>query len=163
MQNSSPDFPKRSPSRKPRKPRDAAIRRKKHEERLRQRKAREVLIADRQKKLLKNRTPSEIRIGECLSSLGLSFEEQKRFGKGRFFYFADFYLPQYHIILEVDGKYHDDDEQRSADGIRELRLLTYNNVSRIARVTNEEALGTEAIKVVMERLFPHAARFFGNS
>lgn len=53
-------------------------------------------------------------------------------------YIADFYCPEHHLVVEVDGKYHETPEQKAWDEerTRELGQQGYN----ILRFTNEQVL-----------------------
>lgn len=51
-------------------------------------------------------------------------------------YIADFVCLPYHLIIEVDGEYHGDDEQRESDAFR-TRMLNKRGF-KVIRFTNEE-------------------------
>ena len=53
-------------------------------------------------------------------------------------YIADFYSPSANLIIEVDGGYHQRDEQQTLDEIREEKLKKQGY--RILRFTNEQVL-----------------------
>ena len=53
-------------------------------------------------------------------------------------YIADFYSPSANLIIEVDGGYHQTDEQQTLDEIREEKLKKQGY--RILRFTNEQVL-----------------------
>ena len=53
-------------------------------------------------------------------------------------YIADFYFPSANLIIEVDGGYHQTDEQQTLDEIREEKLKKQGY--RILRFTNEQVL-----------------------
>ncbi len=53
-------------------------------------------------------------------------------------YIADFYSPSANLIIEVDGGYHQTDEQQTQDEIREEKLKKQGY--RILRFTNEQVL-----------------------
>jgi len=76
-------------------------------------------------------TPSEIEMKRCLKELGIHYEFQYFVENIKHAYYADFYLPLYNIVLEVDGSIH---SFKNKDDIRtkELeevgyRVLRFNN------------------------------------
>lgn len=64
------------------------------------------------------------------------------------FYIADIYLPEYNLIIEIDGGYHDTDDQQQKDYDRseDLKSIGY----RVFRCTNGEV--TRNIGELYERL-----------
>jgi very-short-patch-repair endonuclease len=73
-------------------------------------------------------TPAENLFCNYLAALGLSYRFQQGFYTP-YYRIADFYLPAYSMIIEIDGPCHDPEEDRRRDewfeharGIRTLRL-----------------------------------------
>lgn len=72
-------------------------------------------------------------IFERLQSLGWKFEHQKRI----LHFFVDFYLPDYQILLEVDGeRWHDKDRDR----MREQKILAELPEARFVRLKAKNVL-----------------------
>lgn len=71
-------------------------------------------------------SPLEERMKEFLDNNGIYYESQKIFyiyaedGWIIRYYIADFYVPDKNIIIEVDGKFHDDHKQH--DKMRTLEI-----------------------------------------
>lgn len=62
----------------------------------------------------------ERNLGELLVKRGIKFIHQAPFVfYGKKIYFADFYLPEYRMIVEVDGMYHSGDKQFTYDKERD--------------------------------------------
>jgi len=69
----------------------------------------------------------ELKIKKELDRLGIKFIHRKkfRFGKGRGeVYEADFYLPEYNILVESDGFFHKRDKVKNRDIIRDKWFLS---------------------------------------
>ena len=75
---------------------------------------------------------------------GLKFKRQQHFGR----YIADFYCHELMLIVEVEGKIHQQADQKEYDQVRfdelELRNL------RVLRIENEEVINT--IDTVLEQI-----------
>jgi very-short-patch-repair endonuclease len=95
-------------------------------------------------KLIKRATPAETRFLRYLESLGLSYRFQQGFFTP-YYRIADFYLPELNLIVEIDGPYHDAEEDRRKD-----ELFTRARGIRVVRFTNEEVLSGDIERV---RLF----------
>jgi very-short-patch-repair endonuclease len=67
--------------------------------------------------LPKDFTPQENLIADCLTNLGLRFEQQYEF----FPYTADFFLPEISMVIEADGIYG---HLNKRDAKRDLALKT---------------------------------------
>jgi hypothetical protein len=72
-------------------------------------------------------SPLEERMEEFLDNNGIYYESQKIFyiraydGWIKTYYIADFYIPEKHIIIEVDGKFHDEHKQHDKMRTREIQ------------------------------------------
>ena len=91
--------------------------------------------------LKKQATPAEHCFLRHLATLGLTYRFQQGFYTP-YYRIADFYLPEYKLIIEIDGHYHDSAKDRRRDerfwqarGIRTLRL------------TNEQVLNGEFLTI----------------
>ena len=54
------------------------------------------------------------------------------------FYVADIYIPELNLIVEIDGGYHETEEQKEKDYNRDLDLKSVGY--KVFRCTNEEVL-----------------------
>ena len=55
------------------------------------------------------------------------------------FYIADFFLNRYRLVIEVDGGYHNTEQQKKLDDVKEKHFLIRKNY-RFIRFTNEEIM-----------------------
>ena len=88
-------------------------------------------------KKVKEQTRAEVITKAVLKSLKVSFEFQKIFYNEETFYIVDFYLPDFNVVLEIDGGYHSTEEQKLKDKRREKFLRRYNKIKYIGRINNE--------------------------
>lgn len=79
--------------------------------------------------------------------LGVRFRRQQIIDD----YIVDFVCLEKQLIIEVDGKYHENDEQKKFDAIREDKLKSEGY--RILRFTNEEV--TCNLEKVIESIKKH--------
>lgn len=81
-----------------------------------------------------NATDSEKKAIKYFTSKKIKFEFQKIIKCGDKYYIADFYFPKLKTILEIDGGYHNNDEQKQKDEIRtkDLEKIGY----KVVRMTN---------------------------
>lgn len=89
-----------------------------------------------QKELIKNATPEELKMKLILSELNISYEFNKIYFTGMGYYYADFYLPQYNIILEIDGNQHLRPFDKEWDKLRTENLIHIHGVDRVIRIKN---------------------------
>lgn len=104
-------------------------------------------------------TKAELKMKEVLKNLKIKHEFQKVFNTKKYddisFRIADFYLPDYGTIIEVDGGYHDNLEQQQLDQQRSKELKAKNKVCKIVRFKNEEVLGNPDFHLALIlKLFP---------
>ena len=94
------------------------------------------LLKEHARRMRNNPTEAEDFLWRQLKGKGLntSFKRQCVFLD----YIADFYSPSANLIIEVDGGYHQTDEQQTLDEIREEKLKKQGY--RILRFTNEQVL-----------------------
>lgn len=85
--------------------------------------------------LIAKQTKSEKLFGQYLKELQIPFNFQKIFYTENSFYIVDFYLPQHNYVIEIDGKYHNDKEQRKADQ-RRTDVLKDKGITRVIRYKN---------------------------
>src|SRR5690606_3554491 len=96
-------------------------------------------------------TESEKMLWERLSNNqleGLKFRRQHPI----LFYIADFYCHALHLIIEIDGGYHDTVEQKIKDEER-TELLTSNKIT-VIRFTNDEVINNidDVIKEIVDTI-----------
>lgn len=72
-------------------------------------------------------SPLEVKMKMLLDTWGITYEDQKIFyifgrkGWINKYYIADFYIPAKKIIIEVDGKFHDDHKQHDKMRTKEIQ------------------------------------------
>lgn len=84
--------------------------------------------------LMKQETAAENLFRAHLASLGHPYRFQHGFLKPRY-RIVDFYLPDHNLVIEIDGPYHDAEEDRRRDA-----QFTAARGIRILRLTNEQVL-----------------------
>lgn len=95
-------------------------------------------------------TDGELAMKDVLEKNRIQFEYQKPclvFGKS---YIMDFFLPNYGVCIEVDGGYHDTQEQLIKDRERTNRLAMTGIL--VVRFTNEEALDRRKVKYFIDNV-----------
>lgn len=97
--------------------------------------------------LRKNQTMSEKKVAKILDELGIRYIAQKGFFTP-FHRIVDFYLPKRSIIIEVDGKYHE--ETKEKDRIKDYEFL-HKRGFRTLRILNEELENIDVVKESMEK------------
>ena len=103
-------------------------------------KALEVLINKRRQSLAKSLTPAETYVSNALAENKITFQMEKPFvmdWKNEYFCFADIYIPQYNIVIEVDGKYHNDEKQKWRDSQKDAFYKSQK--IKVLRITNSAA------------------------
>lgn len=131
---------------------------------------RQDLMMSRQKQLLKNQTPAELRIAKLLKQLKISNTPQRCFKwsnpkTGGDFYIVDFFIPidtdfssfqqeNYYkrfrsglkgIVIECDGPSHK--QQKGYDKKRTEKLQKHRNIVKVIRISNEQCLTITAIEL----------------
>lgn len=94
-------------------------------------------------RLVKNQTDSEKKFKAILKMLGIHYDFQKILYTERSFYIVDFYLPDYGIVIEVDGGYHEEEDQKIKDKMRDAVVMA--QVKRVYRFKNEEIENTDKV------------------
>jgi very-short-patch-repair endonuclease len=104
-------------------------------------------IMDTAKRLRKNMTPAEKLLWQELKGNkinGRHFRRQHPIYR----YIADFYCHKEKLVIEVDGSYHNNPEQRDYDKNRDATMNEYD--IKVLRFTNEEIL--TRLDNVLERI-----------
>jgi len=96
------------------------------------------------KELKKKATRAEIVFKKKLQCFDFNINFQKPFSDGGRLYIADFYIPIYNLIIEVDGGYHNTKERREKDRERDdwfigrgIRVWRITNATAFKITTNE--------------------------
>jgi very-short-patch-repair endonuclease len=87
-------------------------------------------------------TPAELAFQQILFALKIRHQFQREMRrKGGRYAIVDFYLPDYHAIIEIDGGYHNDVIQKHLDKRRTKEILNNNKIpEKVVRFTNKEVL-----------------------
>lgn len=88
------------------------------------------------KELRENMTPAELKLWEALkgNKLGVKFRREHPV----LFYIVDFYCHKMKLVVEVDGGYHNKEEQKIKDAERTANLEGIG--LQVIRFTNDEVL-----------------------
>jgi very-short-patch-repair endonuclease len=100
------------------------------------------------KRLRANTTPHERMLWRALKELpvgGTHFRRQAPIGP----YIVDFFCPAAHLIIELDGGHHNEDETAKRD--RERQLWLEREGYRVVRFWNSEIIGD--LTAVLERIY----------
>ena len=85
-------------------------------------------------------------LGELLIKKKVNFIHQAPFVfRPKKIYFTDFYLPDYRIVIEVDGVYHNGKDMVSRDAERDYNFKSIG--IRVVRVMNEETKDPEHLSL----------------
>ena len=100
----------------------------------------------------KRPTGAESVLQQKLEDLGVEYKFQWAFYYRGYAGIADFYLPAYSLIIEVDGGYHCNEEQRIKDRIRD-QVCADNLGKPILRLVNSYVIDIEPeeLKRLIER------------
>lgn len=83
-------------------------------------------------------------VGQLLMKKGVDFIHQAPFVfRPKTIYFADFYLPESRIVIEVDGIYHNDPNMIAKDYVRDANFKSVG--IWVIRVSNEETRDTKRL------------------
>lgn len=86
--------------------------------------------------LRKNATKAELLFKANLDSYEIEYEFQKEVITRKSFIVADFYIPSLKLMVELDGGYHNDKEQKKKD--RQKDIEYHNNGFNVLRMMNEQ-------------------------
>ena len=94
--------------------------------------------------LLLHTTDAEKAAAKSCTLLGYKVIPQQPIATGRKLYFADIYLPEIKLIIEVDGGYHFTKDQKRKDGNRSSCIwrLGYH----VVRLNNHDARNQKKVK-----------------
>lgn len=114
------------------------------------------LLKENAKRMRKEPTEAESVLWEILrgNKFGAKFRRQHVIGD----YIVDFVDLQSGLVIEVDGGYHSDQEQREYDAARSAWLIAHNFV--VARFTNNEVLhNIDNVCSIISNLLKHLDNF----
>lgn len=102
--------------------------------------------SQRAKEMRKKPTEAELVFWNAIKGgkLGTKVRRQVTIGE----YIVDFLIPQYRIVIEIDGGYHDTPEQKEVDRKRQEWLE--KNGYKVIRFRNEEVVAS--VDMVKERI-----------
>ena len=94
--------------------------------------------------LLSHTTDAEKAAAKICTLLGYKVIPQQPIVTGRKLYFADIYLPEIRLVIEINGGYHFTDKQRRKDKNRSqgIRRLGYH----VVRLSNHDARNPKKVK-----------------
>lgn len=96
-------------------------------------------------KLTQTATNAEKKFIGILKSNDIKYEFQKICYYEDKYYIVDFFIPESKIVVEIDGRYHDNSKQQADDELRTRRLIKLCGVSRVIRFTNNELDNVEKV------------------
>lgn len=89
----------------------------------------------------------EIDFAAYLMNKGVNFIHQAPFILSGNIYFADFYLPEKHAIIELDGDYHNGIAQSQKDRFRDECFN--GNKLKVVRIPNSAVYNEDALKIYL--------------
>lgn len=102
---------------------------------------------------IKNATPTELKMKMLLSELGVAYEFQKIYFVGFSYYIVDFYLPEYNMVIEIDGQQHYEYNASIYDRLRTDNLTYLHGISRVIRFDNKDlAIDTDVKNRLLKEL-----------
>ena len=98
----------------------------------------------RRASLMANTSDAEKAAYRTLTLMGYKVVRQQPIDTGRRVYFADLYVPELRMVLEIDGGYHGTSKQKRLDRNRSngIRRMGYH----VLRLSNRDARDPEKIK-----------------
>ena len=104
-------------------------------------------FVNRKRQLLNKHSEAESHFEKLLNDAHIYHEREKCFYdcKGEWCY-IDFYIPLYHLAIEIDGKEHRTQKQSFRDKNKE-GFLSYNRKIATVRITNEQCLAMRQINL----------------
>ena len=104
-------------------------------------------FVNRKRQLINKNSKAESHFEKLLNDAHIYHEREKCFYdcKGEWCY-IDFYIPLYHLAIEIDGKEHRTQKQSFRDKNKE-EFLTYNRNIATVRITNEQCLAMKQINL----------------
>lgn len=94
----------------------------------------------------------EKKFGAYLLARHVEFIHQAPFVLSDKIYFADFYLPQHHLIVEIDGDYHQGITQSEYDKIRDASFNGHK--VKVLRIPNSAVMNQDALNIFISQYLP---------
>ena len=105
--------------------------------------------------LLKKMTKEQVKVCEALKSVSIKHMKEKGFYSHDYFYFIDVYIKKPHkICVEIDGKYHESEQQQSKDRRKDW-ILRNKKGFKVVRITNDK-VSKMTYKEIVEYIFNNA-------
>lgn len=101
-----------------------------------QRRAKYILANKYRRELVKNQTNPEKVFQYILDQLGVKYKFQFIVYPEKSFFILDFFIPEYNLIIEVDGKHHYTQEGLTKDSERDNLLVAMGYT--VKRFKNDE-------------------------
>lgn len=101
-------------------------------------KRKKTFVADRRSNLLKKRPMEEDIFEKELDRNNIKYVPQYTFSGSGNLYYVDFFLPDTRIVVEIDGGYHQTNEQKDKDEKRTRHLRKAHRVNAVVRFANVE-------------------------
>lgn len=99
-----------------------------------------------QKKLLGKKSQAEDHFKRLLTEAGIYFRREKcNYRRNTRWCYYDFYLPYYHLYIELDGESHNSAEQQAID--REKEDAIFRRQRYILRLKNEDVFRMESVEI----------------
>lgn len=93
----------------------------------------------------------ERKLGNLLINKGIRFIHQAPFVfYGKKIYFADFFIPRLHLVIEVDGQYHQGFAQGEYDAVRDKNFADMG--IKTARISNNLVKDDTSLNLYLETL-----------
>ena len=93
----------------------------------------------------------EHKFAEYLINKKIEFIHQAPFILSGKIYFADFFLPKYHLIIEIDGLYHSGNKQYEYDRFRDACFSGHK--INVLRIPNNAVTNGNDLKVLTSKYF----------
>lgn len=87
---------------------------------------------------ISNRNPTETLLRRAMQKANINYEYQKPYYNIDRYVCVDFYLPDFNIVVELDGSSHKD--RADYDLQRTMYLKRRHNVKKVIRFTNKQAV-----------------------
>lgn len=106
-------------------------------------------------------TLAEVNCGNFLISKKIKFINQAPFILDDKIFFADFFIPDFNIIIEIDGKYHDSNKQKKLDAIRDFIFNGYK--IHTIRIPNAATYNQNNLKIYLDYILNKKSSSDGRS
>lgn len=110
-----------------------------------------IFLHKKAKQLRKHPTSAEVVFERKLKELNVHYVSQWPYIAGDFAGICDFCLPVLFVLIEIDGGYHEEEEQKQTDAIKDF-ICENQLVAKVLRFTNKQALylSSEQIRILIK-------------